>query len=104
MAERGSGSSYGWGGASTGDRYKPGSGTASVITTPGAIAQLRESGSGMRADQQKILPPASSWDDNDNYANTESPACPMCDGGAFQLGQLGNTVHHRCRNCGFTFS
>lgn len=30
--------------------------------------------------------------------------CPVCDGPAYPLGQLGSLVHCRCRNCGAQFS
>lgn len=30
--------------------------------------------------------------------------CPMCDGPGVLLGQLGQRVHYRCRNCGMDYS
>jgi len=32
------------------------------------------------------------------------PGCPMCSGEGQPLGQLGNLMHYRCRNCGMQFS
>lgn len=37
-------------------------------------------------------------------ADAIAPSCPMCDGPGNLLGQLGNRVHYRCRNCGADFS
>lgn len=33
-------------------------------------------------------------------SKTASGQCPMCGGPSVMLGQLGNRVHYRCRNCG----
>ena len=30
--------------------------------------------------------------------------CPQCEGPGVLLGQLGQLIHLRCRNCGWTFS
>ena len=34
----------------------------------------------------------------------EANNCPLCDGPLMFLGQLGNRVHARCRNCGMDTS
>src|SRR5271166_2691255 len=36
----------------------------------------------------------------DDYLESEGGQCPMCGGSSTMLGQLGNRVHYRCRNCG----
>lgn len=93
------------GGASTGDRYKPGSGTAPIGDSD---KFLHDHISFISVDvpKRKTMPSVAVDPDNDSdlYANSEGAACPACGGEGFQLGQLGRTVHHRCRNCGFTFS
>lgn len=41
---------------------------------------------------------------NDNVEQVpEYSVCPACYGFAYELGQLGSTVHFRCRDCGHTF-
>ena len=39
-----------------------------------------------------------------NQAKTASGQCPICGGPSTMLGQLGNRVHYRCRNCGMDHS
>ena len=40
----------------------------------------------------------------DDYLESEGGQCPMCGGSSTMLGQLGNRVHYRCRNCGMDHS
>lgn len=41
--------------------------------------------------------------DLDVYEVEEYSVCPACYGFAYELGQLGQTTHYRCRDCGHTF-
>lgn len=41
--------------------------------------------------------------DNDD-SNIDYVHCPACDGPGVLLGQLGNRIHYRCRNCGMDFN
>lgn len=38
------------------------------------------------------------------YGMIDNNCCPVCEGPLMFLGQLGNLVHARCRNCGADFS
>lgn len=38
-------------------------------------------------------------EDGEPYGET----CPACGGDAYELGRLGNTIHWRCRQCGYDF-
>jgi len=42
-------------------------------------------------------------DEEDGKEEEEMVACPACGGPGALLGQLGNLVHYRCRDCGIDF-
>lgn len=61
---------------------------------------------GNMGDLNSMLPdvPDVPMDDFEEEQEYEVANCPACDGPGMLLGQLGNRLHYRCRNCGLDFS
>jgi hypothetical protein len=58
-------------------------------------------------DFNEVPPDPYGFSPEDTYAEEsqyEIAECPVCAGPGLLLGQLGNRVHYRCRNCGMDFS
>ncbi len=55
-------------------------------------------------ERNKLIADAAEGDPGEENERDCIRPCPICDGWAGRMGQLGNKIHFRCRDCGIEFS